>query len=97
MSHLLLSIHAEHVERIESGEKTYEFCDYKPQSDFGNVIVYTTKPVGAITHILDIGDRVAGPETIPADGVGNEAFTGGESRQYAYEIRGVLELEDTVS
>ncbi len=97
MIHLLLSIHPEHIIRIESGEKTYEFRDYKPKQDFRKVIVYTTKPLGAITHILDIGDIIGYPDQIPEDGVGNETFNDGESTQYEYEITNVLELDDPVS
>lgn len=94
---LLLSIHRNHVENTENGKKTFEFRDYRPNQGFKRVWIYTTKPVGRITHVLRVGRILQYPAEIPTDGVGNKAFNEGNKTEFAYHIDEVTKLNDPMS
>lgn len=50
----LMSIHPEYAEALLSGSKKVEFRRLAPKEKVGYVVVYATKPVGAILGVLQI-------------------------------------------
>src|SRR5690606_26070230 len=50
----LMSIHPEYAEALLSGSKKVEFRRLAPKEEVGYVVVYATKPVGAILGVLQI-------------------------------------------
>lgn len=51
---ILLSIKPEYIEKIFSGEKRYEYRKNLPQKEIKKVIIYATKPIGAIVGEFEV-------------------------------------------
>lgn len=50
---IILSIHPNHIEKILSGEKRYEYRKRIPQ-DINNLIVYATAPTKKVVAIIEV-------------------------------------------
>lgn len=56
----LISIHPEHVEKIVSGEKMWEFRRAWAKSPVDLLVVYATAPIKMIIAVIEIGEEVRG-------------------------------------
>lgn len=97
MTDLLLSIHQKHIDNIASGQKNYEFRDYRPKEDFRAIWIYATKPTGAITHVMEVDEIVQYPTKIKSEGIGNQAFNQRNKTTFAYHIDTFTELQHQIS
>jgi predicted transcriptional regulator len=62
---ILLSIRPEHVEKIISGEKKYEYRKSAFKNDIRKVLIYATKPIGKIIGKFNITKIISGsPEVV---------------------------------
>ncbi len=52
-STIILSIHPQHIEKILSGQKRYEYRKYVP-TDIQHIVVYATAPIKAIVAFIDV-------------------------------------------
>ena len=55
MSNIILSIHPEHVAKILSGDKRFEFRTKVP-TDLRYVVIYATKPVARVVAVAEVSD-----------------------------------------
>lgn len=65
MSAILLSIHPEHVDKILSGEKTFEFRKRIPKQPVTHIVIYATVPVRQVVAIAEMTGVIEGaPEQV---------------------------------
>lgn len=50
----LMSIHPEFADALFSGQKVVEFRRVAPRSQISHIVVYATKPVGAVIGVLEV-------------------------------------------
>lgn len=50
----LMSIHPEFAQALFEGRKAVEFRRVAPRSDVSHIVVYATKPVGAVIGVLEV-------------------------------------------
>ncbi len=80
MSRMLLSIKPEYVDKILSGEKTYEFRKFHCHEGIDTILIYCTAPVKKIVaeaKLLDILEDVSDvvwEKTKTHGGISREAF-----------------------
>lgn len=58
-STIILSIHPNHIEKIFSGEKMYEYRKYLPEG-IKYIIVYATAPIKLVVAIIEIEKIIKG-------------------------------------
>lgn len=94
MKAIYISIKPIHLNRIISGEKTYEFRNYVPKEGVDTLFVYESSPVCELRYVIKIGDIIEYPNKIIKKGIGNEEFNRGEKNsRYAYEIKEIYKLD----
>lgn len=103
---ILISIHPEHVEKILSGEKRFEFRRKIPSDTIRRMVIYSTAPVMKVVAVAEIDSTItAKPESVwrktrHASGITKQRFSKYfEKREVAHAlaIRSVRELETPIS
>lgn len=98
---IILSIHPNHIGKILSGEKRYEYRKRIP-TDIRHVVVYATAPIKMIVALIEIDSVLKGePESIWEKtkryaGVSKDFFMfyfAGHQDSYAIKIKTVFKLE----
>ena len=103
---VLLSIKPEFVEKIFSGEKTFEFRKsvYKDKT-VKTVVVYATQPVGRLIGEFDVAEIVAAPPeqlwemTSSGAGISRqffESYFDGRNCAFALQIENVVQYAEPV-
>ena len=59
----LISIHPEHVAKILSGEKNFEFRRTWSRRDVRTLVVYSTAPEKRLAAVVEVVDVIRGPKT----------------------------------
>jgi predicted transcriptional regulator len=78
---ILISIHPEHVEKILSGEKRFEFRKKIPTDTIRRMVIYSTSPVMKVVAVAEIDSTItAKPESVwrrtrHASGITKQRFT----------------------
>ncbi len=94
---IYISIKPEHIQRIVTGEKNYEFRKYLPKREFNKLYVYVTSSVSVLKYIIIVGDIIKYPDQIEEDGYGNKEFNfGNKIAKYAYQIKEVYKLDNPI-
>ncbi len=102
---ILISIHPEHVEKILSGEKNFEFRKKLP-THIKKAVIYSTKPVGEIVAVIDIKEVISdSPEhlwtrTKKSAGINHtfyKSYFKNRTTAYAIEIASVKKLATSIS
>jgi len=105
---LIISIHPEHVEKILSGEKTWEYRKSifkKDKSEIDRVYIYSTSPVKRIVASFKMGRIIKGSPEELWKKTGQESGTDkqelmeyfeGHKIGYGIEITDLKELEEPV-
>lgn len=94
---ILLSIHPEYVNKILSGEKTFEFRKKVPSRyvEDRRIAIYSTSPVCRIVAYVDAGDVISGKPTSVWRRTSKEAglsrlmfdsYFSGQENAYAFPI-----------
>lgn len=103
---ILISIHPEHVEKILSGEKRFEFRKKIPADAVRRMVIYSTSPVMKVVAIAEIDSTItANPESVwrktrHASGITKQHFTkyfDNHAIAHALAIGTVRELENPVA
>ena len=101
---IILSIHPNHIDKILSGEKRYEYRKRIPQ-DINYIIVYATAPTKKVVAIIEIDMVIKDtPQNIwdvtqSESGVSNEFFMNyfnGVSTAYAIKFRNIYRLSTPI-
>lgn len=99
---MLLSINPEHVEKILSGEKKFEFRKVRCRPDVDKIIIYATSPVMQIVGEVDVLDIIEdNPETVwertsEHAGISREFYNNyykGKGKAVAYKLGTVNKYE----
>ncbi len=94
---IYLSIKSEFTKKIETGEKNYEFRNYKPKEKINILYVYEPAPTYALKYIIELSDIIEYPKKITKAGYGNDDFNNGlKKSKYAYQIKHVDILENPI-
>ena len=105
---LIISIHPEHVEKILSGEKTWEYRKSifkKDKDEIDRVYIYSTSPVKKIVASFEIGRVLKGSPEELWKKTGQESGTDkqelmeyfeGHTVGYGIEIKDLQELEEPI-
>lgn len=65
MCKLLMSINPEHVEKILSGKKKFEFRKRKCKEEIDSIVIYSTAPVMRVVAEVEVKDIIEGtPQTV---------------------------------
>ena len=103
---ILISIHPEHVEKILSGEKRFEFRKKIPIDKIRRMVIYSTSPVMKVVAVAEIDSTItAKPESVwrktrHASGITKQRFTkyfNNRDIAHALSIGTVRELANPVS
>lgn len=94
---IFISIKPKYLRRIENGEKNYEFRNYYPRQKIDVLYVYETMPTCELKYIIELGEIIEFPNKILKNGYGNKEFNEGKMSKYAYEIKSVYILKNTIS
>lgn len=98
MKAIYISIKPEHIKRIISGIKNYEFRKYISLKEFDTMFIYVSSPICKLKYIIKISDIIKYPNKILENGYGNDDFNKGlKSAKYAYKIDRVYELDEYIS
>ena len=98
MRKILISIHPEHVAKILSGEKKFEYRTKAPKRDVDSLIIYETTPVkrvvaeAKILEVIELPPEDLWRETYSQSGIDKEFFDKyfqGRKVAYAYRLGGV--------
>ena len=101
---IILSIHPNHIEKILSGDKRYEYRKHIPQ-DINYIIVYATAPTKKVVAIIEIDMVIKDtPQNIwdvtqSESGVSYEFFMNyfnGVSTAYAIKFRNIYRLSTPI-
>ena len=94
MMNILMSIHPEHVEKILSGEKRYEYRTKAAKKDVESLIIYETTPIkrvvaeAKIIEVLELSPEDLWEASKDYSGISKEFFDKYfEGRQTAYAYR----------
>lgn len=91
---IYLSIKPKFTQKIETGEKNYEFRKYIPKNEINMLYVYETVPNCCLKYVIELGTIIEYPNKILKAGYGNEDFNNGlKQSKYAYEIKKLYKLE----
>lgn len=103
---VLISIHPEHVAKILSGDKVFEYRKVMPSQDISHLMLYSTAPVNMIVAVAEVTSLLKGPpsriwnETAYGAGVTRkhyrEYFSGYKSAG-SFALGNVFELSDPVT
>lgn len=103
---ILISIHPEHVEKILSGEKRFEFRKKIPIDKIRRMVIYSTSPVMKVVAVAEIDSTItARPESVwrktrHASGITKQRFIkyfDNREIAHAISIGSVRELENPIS
>lgn len=95
---IFISIKPEFTEKIENGEKNYEFRKYIPKEEFDKLYVYETVPTCSLKYILTIDKIIKFPNKIDEKGYGNNDFNKGlKKSKFAYHILKVEKIDNPIS
>jgi predicted transcriptional regulator len=103
---ILISIHPEHVQKILSGEKKFEFRKKIPTRQVRKMVIYATSPIMKVVAVADINATISSnPEKVwrltrHASGISKRFFSDyfdNRSVAHALSIGEVRELETPVS
>ena len=95
---IFISIKPEFTEKIENGEKNYEFRKYIPKEEFDKLYVYETVPTCSLKYILTIDKIIKFPNKIDEKGYGNNDFNKGlKKSKFAYHISKVEKIDNPIS
>lgn len=91
-----MSIKEIHMNKILKKIKNYEFRNYITKNIINKIYVYVPTPVKQLKYILDVDTPVKAPNKINELGVGNKEFNLGNKSKYAYPIKHVYELQESI-
>lgn len=103
MKKILMSIHPEHVEKILSGEKRYEYRTKAAKKDVESLIIYETTPIkrvvaeAKIIEVLELPPEDLWEASKDYSGISKEFFDKyfqGRKTAYAYRL-GEIKAYDT--
>lgn len=103
---ILISIHPEHVAKILSGEKRFEFRRKVPSDTVRKMVIYSTAPVMKVVAVAEIDSTItAKPESVwrktrHASGITKQRFCQYFDKReiaHALSIGSVRELETPVA
>ncbi|MDR2944343.1 MAG: hypothetical protein LBU81_04575 [Methanosarcinales archaeon] len=103
---MLLSINPEHVEKILTGQKQFEFRKVRCRSDVRKIIIYATSPVMQVVGEADVLDIIEDdPEcvwkqTSEHAGISREFYNNyykGKEKAIAYKLGNISKYEKSVS
>jgi predicted transcriptional regulator len=63
MNAVIVSIHPEHVEKILSGDKKYEYRKVAPKRAITHIVIYCTAPVKRIVALVEVTACISGSPT----------------------------------
>jgi len=102
MATILLSIKAEYVSRILSGEKTFEYRKRIPKQSIDRIVIYETSPKKRIVGIADVRGVVSDTpdhlwnSTGRKGGISKEAYMeyfSGSVKAYAFELKNITKTK----
>lgn len=105
-NNILISIHPQHVAKILSGEKRFEFRKRVPPDSVRRMVIYSTAPVMKVVAVAEINRKLsAKPENIwkrtrHASGITKQHFNDYFQEKeiaHALEIGEVTELDSPLS
>lgn len=94
---IYVSIKTTAVEKIINKIKNHEFRNYIPKREFDTLYVYTTSPKSELKYLLKIEKIIEYPNQIMEQGDGNLEFNNGQKAKFAYKIKDIYELENSIS
>lgn len=83
--------------KIINKTKNHEFRNYIPKRTFDTLYVYTTYPKSELRYLLEIEEITKYPNKIKISGDGNSEFNDGRKTKFAYKIKNVYELKNSLS
>ncbi|MCI8846018.1 MAG: hypothetical protein OSJ53_00875 [Kineothrix sp.] len=99
---ILLSINPQHVERIMSGDKVYEFRKTQCKKKVDKIVIYSTSPVMKVVGEAEVVDiLVDDPQTIwriteKKSGIKKDFFDmyyAGKNQAVAYKLNHIIQYE----
>ena len=102
MTKILMSIHPEHVEKILSGEKQYEYRTKAAKKDVESLIIYETTPIkrvvaeAKIIEVLKLPPEDLWEASKEHSGISKEFFDKyfqGRKTAYAYRLGEIKEYD----
>lgn len=94
---IYVSINTTAVEKIINKIKNHEFRNYIPKREFDTLYVYTTSPRSELRYLLKLEKIIEYPNQIMEQGDGNFEFNNGQKAKFAYKIKDIYELENSIS
>lgn len=98
---VLISVHPEHVARILSGVKVFEYRKTMPTQDVSHLVLYSTSPIKKIVAIVEIVGRLVGSpskiwtETAHGSGITRKSYQdyfSGYGKAKAFKLGNIFEL-----
>ena len=94
---IFMSIKEEHIERILKRTKNHEFRTKIPNKKVDYVFVYVPVPIKELKYILKVDLPIKTPNKIDPIGIGNEDFNNYKKEKYAYPIKSVYKINNSLS
>ena len=102
---IIISVHPEHVKKILSGKKRYEFRRVISKKDIDKIIIYATAPVGKVLAIAEIekiiseSPDIVWKQTKKYAGVSSDFFYQyfeGKHTAHAFKLKNIKEIKDGI-
>lgn len=98
LNSIILSIKPHYSDLILSGEKVYEFRNFKPKNFTSYFWVYESVPSKELKYIIKIKNPIIFPNEVSGESYGTERFNSGEMKnKYAYKIEKIYLIKKPLS
>lgn len=97
LNSIIFSIKPFYSELILSGEKCFEFRNFKPKNFSSYFWVYESSPTKKLKYLMEVEEPIVFPNTLNGNSYGVERFNNGSMQcKYAYPIKRIFMLENPI-
>lgn len=97
LNSIIFSIKPIYSELILSGEKSFEFRNFKPKNFSPYFWVYESTPTKKLKYLMEVEEPTIFPDKLEGNSYGVERFNSGSMQcKYAYPIKRIYMLEQPI-